>query len=267
MLASVTITRLEKAATDNGFDLDLERTADWLSFGSSQTSMRIWLTAVAKSRFLAGMSRADVLDGLAGLGVASTNPLPSGAAGALSVSDLAKLHPLLRRAFQLSRTLPDALLRVFHHETAYLPRATEAERLVVRRVGQDIFRRGLLEYWDGRCAITGLAVPELLRASHIKPWADCSTDAERLDVFNGFLLAPHLDAAFDAGLITISEDGTVLVSSALPPDARSLVALDRPLKVRGLHRAHERYLPLHRAKIFRTDADNARVLDRLPSFS
>ena len=27
MLAAVTITRLEKAATDNGFDLDLERTA------------------------------------------------------------------------------------------------------------------------------------------------------------------------------------------------------------------------------------------------
>ena len=103
----------------------------------------------------------------------------------MRVSDIARLHPLLRRAFQLSRTLPDALLRVFQDETAYLPRATEAERLVVQRVGQDIFRRCLLEYWDGRCAITGLAVPELLRASHIKPWAACDTDAERLDIFNG----------------------------------------------------------------------------------
>ena len=52
MLAAVTITRLEKAAADNGFDLDPEHTADWLSFGSSQTSMRIWLTAVGESRFL-----------------------------------------------------------------------------------------------------------------------------------------------------------------------------------------------------------------------
>ena len=52
--------------------------------------------------------------------------------------------------------------------------------------------------------MTGLDVPELLRASHIKPWADCGTDAERLDVFNGLLLAPHLDAAFDAGFITIA---------------------------------------------------------------
>ena len=260
MLTAVTITRMEKAATDNGFDLNVERTDDWLSFGSSQTLMRIWLTAIAESRFLAGMSRADVLDGLSGLGVVFTNPLPSGAAGALSVSDVATLHRLLRRAFQLSRTLPDALLRVFQDETAYLPRATEAERLVVQRVGQDIFRRGLLEYWDGRCAITGLAVPELLRASHIKPWADCDSDTERLDVFNGLLLAPHLDAAFDAGFITIAEDGAVLVSSNLPPDARSVLRLDGPLRVHRLHQAHERYLPSHRTKIFRTNAKNPRVI-------
>ena len=260
MLTAVTITRLEKAATDNGFDLGLEHTADWLSFGSSQTSMRIWLTAIAESQFLAAMSRADVLDGLSVLGVAFTNPVPSRAAGALSVSDVATLHRLLRRAFQLSRTLPDALLRVFQDETANLPRATEAERSVVQRVGQDIFRRGLLEYCDGRCAITGLAVPELLRASHIKPWADCDSDTERLDVFNGLLLASHLDAAFDAGFITIAEDGAVLVSSTLPVEARSVLGLEKPLKVRGLHRAHERYLPSHRAKIFRRDVENARVI-------
>ena len=65
--------------------------------------------------------------------------------------------------------------------------------------------------------ITGLGAPELLRASHIKPRADCDTDAERLDVFNGLLLAPHLDAVFDSGFITIAEDGTVLLSNALPP--------------------------------------------------
>ena len=251
MLTAVAITRLEKAATDNGFDLELESTADWLSFGSSQTSLCIWLTAQGESRFLAAMSRADVLDGLAGLGVPSTDPLPNGAADALSVDNVAALHHLLRRAFQLSRTLPDALLRAFQNETANLPRTTEAERLVVQRVGQDVFRRGLFEYWDSRCAITGLAVPELLRASHIKPWSACNTDAERLDVFNGLLLAAHLDAAFDAGLITIAQDGAVLVSNVLPLGARPLLGLDRPLKVRALHHAHERYLPSHRANIFR----------------
>jgi hypothetical protein len=255
MLTPVTITRLEKAATDNGFDLDLGREGDWLAFGSSQTSMRIWLTAIGDSMFLVAASRADVLEALAGLGVTFTNPLPTGAAGARSVSDVAALHRLVRRAFQFARTLPDALLRAFESETANLPRSTEAERLVVQRVGQDVFRRGLLEYWDGRCAITGLAVPDLLRASHIKPWADCESDAERLDVFNGLLLGPHLDAAFDAGFITIAQNGEVLLSNVLPSDARVLLGLDQALKVRGLHPAHERYLPWHRARVFRKDGE------------
>ena len=251
MLTPVAITRLEKAATDNGFDLELEHTSDWLSFGSSQTSMRIWLTARGESRFLAAMSRSDVLRGLDDIGVVFTDLLPSGAVGAASVRDIATLHRLLRRAFQLSRTLPDALLHVFENEIAILPRTTEAERLIIRRVGQDIFRHGLLEYWDGRCAITGLDMPDLLRASHIKPWADCDTDAERLDVYNGLLLAPHLDAAFDSGFITIAEDGTVVISDALPAGARSVLALNGPLNVHSLHRTHERYLPWHRARTFR----------------
>ena len=256
MLTAVTITRLEKVATDNGFDLDLERAADWLCFGSSQTSMHIWLTAIAESRFLAAASRGDVLEGLADLGTAATDRLPDGSVGALGVCDIAALHRLLRRAFQLSRSLPDGLLHVFEAETASLLRTTEAERLVAQRVGQDIFRRGLLEYWDGRCAITGLDVPELLRASHIKPWADCDTDAERLDVFNGLLLVPHLDAAFDSGFVAIAQDGTVVISDALPSGARSTLGLAGPLKIHGLHRAHERYLSWHRSKIFR---NNGRV--------
>jgi hypothetical protein len=66
----------------------------------------------------------------------------------------------------------------------------------------------------------------LLRASHTKPWADCETDAERLDVYNGILLAPHLDAAFDQGFITVADDGTIVVSDALGADARTVLGLD-----------------------------------------
>lgn len=250
-LNPITVTRLEKAATDNGFDLDLGRDADWLRFGSSQTSMRIWLTAVGDSLFPIAASRADVLNLLGGLGVEFSYLLPPGAAGARNVTEVADLHRLLRRAFQLSRTLPNELLRVFEVETANLPRTTEAERLVVARVGQDVFRRGLMEYWDGRCAITGLAVAELLRASHIKPWADCDRDEERLDVFNGLLLAPQLDAAFDAGLLTIGEQGTVLISELLPGNARGALGLERPLGVHGIQPGHERYLHWHRERVFR----------------
>jgi putative restriction endonuclease len=50
---------------------------------------------------------------------------------------------------------------------------TEAKRAV--RLGQQNFRRDLLEFWGARCALTGLAIPELLRASHIKPWRDSNS--------------------------------------------------------------------------------------------
>ncbi|MCC6553078.1 MAG: HNH endonuclease [Polyangiaceae bacterium] len=146
---------------------------------------------------------------------------------------------------------PDELLHAFQTRAAALPRTTEAERLTVQRVGQDLFRGGLLEYWDSRCAITGLAVVELLRASHIKPWADCAADAERLDVFNGILLAPHLDAAFDRGFITLADDGAVIVSSALAEPDRRILGLDAPLRIRSLHEGHRAYLPWHRERVFK----------------
>jgi len=96
----------------------------------------------------------------------------AGAAGGRIVTDCPALHRLLRRAFQLSKTLPDELLHRFEQQTTALPKTTGAERLVVQRVGQDLFRHGLLAYWEGRCAITGLAVPKLPRASHVAPRQD-----------------------------------------------------------------------------------------------
>ena len=158
---------------------------------------------------------------------------------------------MLFRSFHLSRALPDEPLQVFLQETATLPTTTEAERLCVQRVGQSIFRNGLIDYWEGRCAITGLAVVELLRASHIKPWADCATDAERLDVFNGLLLAPHLDAAFDRGFISINDDGHVVLAESLDPSAHALLGLEEPLQVTRLTDAHRAYLAWHRGHVFR----------------
>jgi hypothetical protein len=250
-LNPVNITRLEKAATDNGFDLERGRDGDWLIFGSSHASLKIWLTALGESLFLVALSRSDVFDGLATVGVAFSNPIPKGAAAARSASDLPALHRLVRRAFQLARALPDEPLKAFLDRTATLPRTTEAERLVVQRVGQEVFRDRLLDYWEGRCAVTGLSVPELLRASHIKPWADCDADAERLDVFNGILLAPHFDAAFDRGFITVADDGVVIVAGCLDQVARHMLGLDQPLRVHGLTDGHRRFLPWHRKRVFK----------------
>ncbi len=159
---------LEKAAADNGFDRSLGPQDQWLAFSSTQAPLRVWLTADEVGRPIAALSMPNVASALSGEGDPAGIPPPAAAAAARVLPSVPALHPFLRRAFQLSRTLPDELLHTFQKATAGMPRATEAERVVVQRVGQDVFRAGLMDYWDGRCAVTGLAVPELLRASHIK---------------------------------------------------------------------------------------------------
>ncbi|MBP6835629.1 MAG: HNH endonuclease, partial [Deltaproteobacteria bacterium] len=94
-------------------------------------------------------------------------------------------------------------------------------------------------------------VRELLRASHIKPWAECETDAERLDVFNGFLLEARIDAVFDQGFVTVADDGRMLVAAELGAEARELLGLDQERRVLWLDEQHRTYLAWHRARVFR----------------
>lgn len=256
-LSPILVSRLEKAAADNGFDQVFEPEGDWLVITSTQCPLRVWLGAFGDAAFLAAFSRHNVARALGDYGTPMAAPMPRGAAGGRTVPDVPALHRLLRRAFQLSKALPSELLHTFEKKVASLPKTTEAERLVIQRVGQNLFRDGLLDLWEGRCAITGLAVPALLRASHIKPWADCETDAERLDVYNGILLAPHLDAAFDRGFITVADDGAIVVSDALDADARAVLGLQQPLRIRGLTDGHRGYLPWHRAHVFQSRGRDA----------
>src|SRR5271154_3619221 len=47
----------------------------------------------------------------------------------------------------------------------------ERERMVRTRVNQHFFRAAVLSAYDNKCCVTGLAIPKLLVASHIIPWA------------------------------------------------------------------------------------------------
>ena len=128
-----------------------------------------------------------------------------------------------------------------------LPKTTEAERLVVQRIGQDIFRVGLIEYWQGRCPMTGITDTALLRASHIVPWKDCASDAERLDVHNGLLLSALWDAAFDRGLVTFDDEGQPQFSPFLSDSARAELRWQEPILLTDKHR---RQLTWHRTNLF-----------------
>lgn len=128
--------------------------------------------------------------------------------------------------------------------------ATTRDALVAARVGQGPFRADLLRYW-GACAVTGVSEPAVLRASHIKPWRD-ATGAERLDPYNGLLLAAHLDALFDAGLVTFDAEGGMIVSPLLAPEDRVQLGIVDGMRLRAVKPEHARYLEHHRAAAFRT---------------
>ena len=244
---------VRKTARDTGFDVPGEPDAVWLPVHSTHAPVRVWIARVNMNGYAIAMSMHSVAVTVALERplVADPGHLPLGAVDTIVVTGGAELRATLRRIHQLSRSLPTHPLDKFRLQTAGLPMTTEAERLTVVRVGQEIFRDGLLAYWDGACAITGLAVPDLLRASHAKPWASCETDDERLDSHNGLLLAGHLDLAFDQGYITVAPDGVVEVSDQLDAPARTILALGSPRRISRIVPAHRPYLAWHREHVFR----------------
>ena len=166
------------------------------------------------------------------------------------------LGRLLRRAAELAMSLPNQAAELYAAEIAKLdanpPSTTEVLALVKQRRGQDLFRQALMDYWGGACAVTGIAVPEILRASHAKPWAKCATDTERLNVFNGFLLCAHLDALFDCGLITFDEQGASVISPRLDDHSRSTLGLNSLIHLRWITTDHRPFLNWHRNHVFQS---------------
>jgi putative restriction endonuclease len=90
---------------------------------------------------------------------------------------------------------------------------TEAVANVKVRRGQQFFRQTILNAYGVRCCISGINVPRLLVASHIKRWAD--HPSERLNPRNGLCLSSLHDAAFDAGLITVDKEMCLVLSKQL----------------------------------------------------
>jgi hypothetical protein len=242
---SVVRIEAQKAAADNGFRLERGIANGWLHYGSTTAPGSLWIaSASSQGPWLLSIDHSGVV---AEMGTLLPSPVPGPGLATFMFETLAQLHATLDRVYKLSVSLPDAPLARFQAKTADLPRTTEAERLVIQRVGQDVFRDALMDYWGGRCPLTGIADPALLRASHIVPWADCS-DEQRLDVHNGLLLSALWDAAFDQGLVSFADDGAVLASPQLSEAARKTLGIDAALPLRGLRDEHRANLRMHRAR-------------------
>ena len=164
-------TGVQKAAWDNGFRLERGvESGGWLRYASTTARGEVWIAGVPpRGPWPLSINHPGVA---AELAVLPSSPLPGPGLATFKFNSLTALHAALDRVYKLAVSLRDAPLARFRAKVASLPQTTEAERLVVQRIGQNIFRAALMDYWGGRCPITGITDPELLRASHIVPWAE-----------------------------------------------------------------------------------------------
>lgn len=243
------IALIEKLGGDKGFEYGISADASAVTLGSARhrARARILLT---NHQYLVSLTSPSPF-----LLPELVRQFPREPSGAFTAKGEAELASLLRRAAALAQALPRQAVEDYETGVGAALRelpatllGTEVERLVRQRIGQQTFRQAQLDYWGGACAVTAIAVPEVLRASHAKPWADCSSDAERLDVFNGFLLSANLDALFDRLLISFDPEGLMLVANSLPVLEKQRLGLDQPARLRWMAEQHQPYLAYHRAR-------------------
>lgn len=238
----------EKVAWQNGYRRALGEADGWARYGSTTARGTVWFAAGGQDGpwFLA----LDHLGTVEDLNLPKADT-PGPGLVRYAYPNLTALYAVMPRVYQLGVTLPDGPLEEYRAAVANLPKSTEAERLVIQRVGQDIFRDRLMTYWQGRCPLTGITDPALLRASHIIAWKDCGSDAERLDVHNGLLLSALWDAAFDRGLVTLDDGGLPQFSPWLSETARGELRWQAPIPLTDKHRVR---LSRHRSESFHGSA-------------
>ncbi|WP_375688230.1 HNH endonuclease [Pseudooceanicola sp. LIPI14-2-Ac024] len=156
---------------------------------------------------------------------------------------------------------PDAMPRVdapgLSDEAApFAGLAPDRRRVIASRPFRDqAFERMVKSAYGGRCAISGLMLrngggrPEV-QAAHIRPVSHHGPDV----VSNGLALSGTLHWMFDRGLISISEDLSILVSHnkvdadtarrLITPGAKLILPRERR------HHPHKEYLQYHREEIY-----------------
>lgn len=90
--------------------------------------------------------------------------------------------------------------------------SSQKQQLINARIGQGKFREQLGSEFNWECPVSGLTLPQALRASHIVPWSE-ATEQERLNPLNGLLLSANIDALFDSYLLTFASSGEIRFST------------------------------------------------------
>ena len=132
-----------------------------------------------------------------------------------------------------------------------IPVLAEAESEVKTklRLGQQNFRKGVLPLWNSQCAICGISLPELLQASHSKPWKD-GTNEERIDPFNGLLLCRNHAGLYEKGFIAFDGSGRLHISGEIAEEQYPLYDLKQKFKLK-LYPENKPYVKWHKKHLFR----------------
>lgn len=161
------------------------------------------------------------------------------------------IREILREASKLASTLPDSPVMEFEEKMKGITvDKTTAIREVEQRVGQDIYRKNLIRYWGGECALTRIGIEQLLVASHAKPWKDCESAEERMNVFNGFLLEARYDRLFDQGFISFKDDGGLMISRKVDESTIKVLGLNTDMALRWVRDEHLPFLHWHQQRVF-----------------
>ena len=130
-------------------------------------------------------------------------------------------------------------------------KAGKDNQLRQARIGQGVYRSKLFDECPF-CPITMINEDRLLIASHIKPWA-VSSNKERLDPKNGFILSPLYDKPFDRGFITFTDDRRVKISNWLSPQNKRRIGIKENdfFQLLPIDEERKRYLAYHRESVFK----------------
>lgn len=129
-----------------------------------------------------------------------------------------------------------------------VPPGDEREVTVSERVHQRVFREGLLRKYP-HCCLCSVTNPELLFASHIKPW-DKSTSMEKTNLNNGLLLCPNHDKLFDKGFISFDSNGSILISEQLSDMDRTFMNVN-PNSTLEMNDEMKEFMEFHRNNVFK----------------
>lgn len=139
--------------------------------------------------------------------------------------------------------------RVIFQDTK--PVQKEKEAVLFVRIGQGAFRNALIKLWGEGCSVTNCGDTRFLIASHIKPWAYCRENNEWINPYNGLLLTPNLDRAFDQGLISFEDNGKIIVSSSLSERTLQLLGISDDMCLKYVYEENLPFLKYHRENMYK----------------